>query len=115
MYSKHLLDELMKVRKYEKYKQAAVELGFTTGYIAIINQGQKEFTEETGIYIALECGLDPQEVVMKLAEARAKTPEAKNVWAQVLKRYCAGAEAAVCAGLLVLFHPLYDFALCILC
>lgn len=112
MYSKTLLDEYLKAKKFTQYKQAAAELGFSTAYIAKVNTGREEFTEETALYIAVECGMDTQEVLMKLAEARAKTPAAKNVWAQVLKRYCAGAEAAVCAGLLALFYPIYDFALC---
>ena len=115
MYSKTLIAELMRVKNYAQYKQVAAELGFSTAYIARVNTGKEEFTEETAIYIAMECGLDPQEVVMRLAEARAKTQKAKHIWTQVLKRYCAGAEAAVCAGLLALFHPGSDFALCILC
>ena len=115
MYSKKLLNEYLKTKKFTQYKQAAAELGFSTAYIAKVNTGKEEFTEETAIYIAKECGLDPQEVVMRIAEARAKTPETKGIWRQVLKRYCAGAEAAVCAGLLALFYPGFDFALCILC
>lgn len=118
MYSKTLLDQLMKTRNYEQYKQAAAELEFTTGYIAMINRGQKEFSDETGIYIANECGLDPQEVVLKLAEARAKTPRARSVWAEAVKSYCSGAKAASWAGL-GLFAALattqFKFALCILC
>lgn len=112
MYSKTLIAELMRVKNYAQYKQVAAELGFSTAYIARVNTGKEEFTEETAIYIAMECGLDPQEVVMRLAEARAKTQKAKNIWTQVLKRYCAGAEAAVCAGLLALAYPGSDFALC---
>ena len=112
MYSKTLIAELMRVKNYTQYKQAAAELGFSTAYVARVNTGKEEFTEETALYIAMECGLDTKEVVMRIAEARAKTPQAKSVWAQVLKRYCAGAEAAVCAGLLALFYPGFDFALC---
>lgn len=112
MYSKELIEMYMTRKNYAQQKQMAADLRISSSYLSDINNGRREFTDETAIYIALECGLDPQEVVMKLAEARAKTPEAKNVWAQVLKRYCAGAEAAVCAGLLALCHPIYDFALC---
>ena len=115
MYSKTLLDEYLKAKKFTQYKQAATELGFSVAYIAKVNTGREEFTEKTALYIAKECGMDTQEVLIKLAEARAKTPETKGIWRQVLKRYCAGAEAAVCAGLLALFHPSLDFALGILC
>ena len=115
MYSKTLLDEFLKVKKFTQYKQAAAELGFSTAYIAKINTGREEFTEETAIYIAVECELDPKEVIMKLAEARAKTPQAKSVWASVLKEYCTGAEAAACAGLALImasFPKVLNFALC---
>ena len=115
MYSKTLLDEYLKAKKFTQYKQAAAELGFSTAYIAKVNTGREEFTEETALYIAVECGMDTQEVLMKLAEARAKTPQTKTAWSEAVKRYCTGAKAAACAGLLALFHPLYDFALCILC
>ena len=115
MYSKELIELYMKRKNYAQKKQMAADLQISTSYLSDINNGRREFTDETAICIAVECELDPQEVVMRLAEARAKTPEAKNVWTQVLKRYCAGAEAAVCAGLLALFYPGFDFALCILC
>jgi plasmid maintenance system antidote protein VapI len=118
MYSKTLLDEYLKAKKFTQYKQAAAELGFSTAYIAKVNTGREEFTEETAVCIAVQCGMDPQEVVMRLAEARAKTPEVKSVWVQVLKRYCAGREAASCAGLsaiAALSIAKFNFALCILC
>ncbi len=118
MYSKTLIAELMSVKNYAQYKQVAAELGFSTAYIARVNTGKEEFTEETALYIAVECGMDTQEVIMKLAEARAKTPQAKSVWSQVLKRYCAGREAASCAGLsaiAALSMAKFNFALCILC
>ncbi|GAA4492852.1 DUF3693 domain-containing protein [Pseudaeromonas paramecii] len=118
MNSKDLITAYMTTKNLAQFKQMAAELGISAGYLAEINNGKKEFTDKTAIYIAIECGLDPQEVVMGLAEARAKSPEEKRVWAQLLKRYCAGAEAAACAGL-GLFAALattqFKFALCILC
>ena len=115
MDSRTLIKAYMNAKNYDQYKQMAADLNLSQSHLAEINRGKKEFVDETAIYIAGECGLDPEEVVMSLAAARARTPHAKDVWAKVLKRYCAGAEAAVCAGLLAFFHPLYDFALCILC
>lgn len=112
MYSKELIETYLKLKNYSQQKQMAQDINMSQSFLSDIYNGRREFTDETAIYIAIECGLDPQEVVMKLAAARARTPQAKTVWAQVLKRYCAGAEAAVCAGLLALFLPKLDFALC---
>ena len=115
MDSRTLIKAYMNAKNYDQYKQMAADLNLSQSHLAEIKRGKKEFVDETAIYIASECGLDPEEVVMSLAAARARTPHAKDVWAKVLKRYCAGAEAAVCAGLLALFYPSFDFALCILC
>lgn len=118
MYSKELITLYMNCKNYTQQKQMAADLKISSSYLSDINNGRREFTDETAIYIAIECELEPQEVVMRLAEARAKTPEAKSVWASVLKEYCAGAKAASCAGL-GLFAALawtqLNFALCILC
>lgn len=105
----------MTAKNYDQYKQMAADLKLSQSHLAEINMGKKEFVDETAIWIAIECGLDPQEVVMNLAAARARTPQAKSVWAQVLKTYCAGDRAASCAGLsaiaaLSMSH--FNFALC---
>lgn len=105
MYSKTLLDEYLKAKNLTQYKQAAAELGFSTAYIAKINTGKEEFTEETAAYIAIECGMDVQEVLIRLAEARAKTPTVKNVWANMAKKYSAGLQGALGAALLTVAHP----------
>lgn len=112
MYSKELIETYLKLKNYSQQKQMAKDINMSQSFLSDIYNGRREFTDETAIYIAIECGLDPEEVVMKLAAARARTPQAKSVWAQVLKRYCTGVEAAACAGLLALFYPGFDFALC---
>ena len=115
MYSKELIELYMKVKNYTQQKQMAQDIKMSQSFLSDIYTGRREFTDETGIWIAIECGLDPKEVVLKLAEARAKTPAAKNVWAEAVKNYCAGAKAASCAGLAVLaalLAPTHLFALC---
>lgn len=115
MDSRTLIKEYMTAKNYDQYKQMAADLKLSQSHLAEINTGKKEFIDETAIYIALECGLDPEEVVMNLAAARARTPQAKSVWSQVLKRYCAGREAASCAGLsaiAALSMAKLNFALC---
>lgn len=118
MYSKELLELYMSVKNYTQQKQVAADLKISKSYISQLWLGQVQLTDEMGIFIAIECELDPAEVVLKLAEARAKTPQTKNAWAEAVKRYCAGAEAAVCAGLGVfaaLSMTSFNFALSILC
>jgi transcriptional regulator with XRE-family HTH domain len=117
MYSKELIEMYLKLKNYSQQKQMAQDINMSQSFLSDIYNGRREFTDETAIYIAIECGLDPQEVVMKLAAARARTPQAKSVWAQVLKTYCAGDRAASCAGLsaiaaLSMAH--FNFALCLL-
>ena len=118
MYSKELIERYMSAKNYTQQKQMAADMKISPSYLSDIYRGKRNFTEESALYIAIECELDPREVIMKLAEDRAKTPEAKSVWASVLKEYCAGAKAASCAGL-GLFAAMawtqLNFALCILC
>jgi len=99
MYSKTLIDTYMRERKLSQYKQAATELGISKSYLSDICNDRNQLTDEQGIFIATECNLDPAEVLLKLAEARAKTPKAKSIWAAAVKNYCTGAKAASCAGL----------------
>lgn len=115
MYSKELIELYMKQKNYSQQKQVAADLKISKSYVNMLWLGQVQLTDELGIYLAIECGLDPTETVLKLAAARAKTPQAKNVWIDAVKRYCTGAEAAACAGLTLLaacFTPTYNFALC---
>lgn len=115
MYSKELIETYMSVKNYTQQKQMAADMKISPSYLSDIYRGRRDFTDESGIWIAIECGLDPEETVLKLATSRAKTPEAKNVWSQVLKRYCTGAEAAACAGLVAFaacFDSAFNFALC---
>lgn len=79
MYSKELIKLYMTRKNYSQQKQMAADLKISSSYLSDISNSRREFTDETGIYIAIECELDPKEVVMRLAEARAKSPEAKNV------------------------------------
>lgn len=101
MYSKELIQAYMKLKNYSQQKQVAAELELSTSYINQVWNGRLELTDVTGIFIAIECGFDPAEVVAKLAEARAKTTQEKSVWADVVKKYRASAVtsagAALCA------------------
>lgn len=118
MYSRELIELYMKQKNYTQQKQVAADLKISKTYISQIWNDEHQLTDDMGIFLAIELEIDAAEVLLKLAEARAKNPQTKNVWAAAVKRYCTGAEAAACAGLTLLaacFTPTYNFALCILC
>lgn len=101
MYSKELIELYMKTKNYTQQKQVAAELNISKSYVNMLWTGQVQMTDKLGIFVAIECDLDPAEVVAKLAEARAKTTQEKSVWADVVKKYRASAVtsagAALCA------------------
>lgn len=110
MYSKTLITELMRARKYNLQKQVAAELGFSKNHISEINSGIKEFTEETATYIAEAAGLDTGEVLIKLAMAKAKSETTKSAWNRILKEHRNSAQALAVLGLMVLSNSFYYFA-----
>ena len=110
MYSKALIAAYMKAKNYIQYKQVAADLGFTTAYIAEINQGRKEFTEETAVYIAEQSGLDTNEVLIRLAQAKAKSETTKSAWERLLKRYGSSLQAVSVLGIGLLSQCLFYFA-----
>lgn len=115
MYSKELIELYMSKKNYTQQKQVAADMKISKTYLSDIWTEKVQLTDDMGIFIAIECELDPAEVLLKLAAARAKTPQTKNAWAEAVKRYCTGSEAASCAGL-GLFAAMawthVNFALC---
>ena len=110
MYSKALIEAYMRAKKYTQYKQVAVDLEFTTAYIASVNRGHKEFTDETATYIAQQVGLDPSQVLLELARARAKTETTKSVWERLIKEHQSSLQAASMLGIGLLSQCLFYFA-----
>lgn len=118
MYSKELIETYMSRKNYTQQKQMAADMKISQAYLSDIYTGKRHFTEESAIWIATECGLQHKEVLMKLAASKAKTAEAQSIWAEVVKTYCTGHEAAAGAGLAMmaaLTTSLHNFALYILC
>ena len=95
MDSKTLLAAYMRHKNFTKLREVADDLGFTTPYISDLNNGKAQFTDETAIKLAKEVGIDPYEVVISLNAVRAKTPEMKATWYEILKKYCASTGAAL--------------------
>lgn len=102
MDSKTLMAAYMRAKNYTTYTQVSKDLGFTTSYIASINNERAQFTDETAIFLAEGAGLNPEEVVISLNAVRAKTPEAKATWYSILKKYSASTEAALAVACLTM-------------
>lgn len=102
MDSKTLMEAYMRAKKYTSYAQVCQDLGFSSAYIAGINKGRAQFTDETAIFLADGAGLDPLEVIISLQAVRAKTPETKAAWYDALKKYCASTEAALAVACLTM-------------
>lgn len=105
MDSKALMEAYMRAKNYTKYSEVCQDLGFSSAYIAAINNGRKQFTDETVIFLAKESGLDPAEVMISLHAVRAKSDEAKKEWYDILKKYCGASAAALVLGLTMMAAP----------
>ncbi|MGN5040849.1 helix-turn-helix domain-containing protein [Aeromonas sp. 3P] len=95
MDSKTLMEAYMRAKNYTSYAQVCQDLGFSSAYIAGINKGRAQFTDETAKFLAEGAGLDPFEVIISLNAVRAKTPEMKETWYGILKKYCASTGTAL--------------------
>ncbi|HHQ4624879.1 TPA: helix-turn-helix domain-containing protein [Aeromonas veronii] len=95
MDSKTLLSAYMRAKNLTSLTDAAREIGFSVAYICDINRGNKQFSDETVLYMAKELGLDTEEVLISLAAVKAKNPEVQAKWYAILKKYCAGTGAAL--------------------
>jgi len=105
----------MKAKNYTQAKQAAADLGFDASMISNIKRGAKKLPEESAIYMAERCGLDVDEVMIKLRAEQAKSESERAVWERILKKYKHGINptmSLLISGLLLSFQWLPDFALC---
>ncbi|WP_270671681.1 transcriptional regulator [Aeromonas sp. QDB17] len=102
MDSKTLMEAYMRAKNYTSYAQVCQDLGFSSAYIAGINKGRAQFTDETAIFLAEGAGLDPLEVMISLQAVRAKTPGVKAAWYDALKKYCASTGTALAVGLMTI-------------
>ncbi|MFQ2076418.1 DUF3693 domain-containing protein [Aeromonas veronii] len=102
MDSKTLMEAYMRAKNYSKYSEVCQDLGFSSAYIADINNGRKQFTDETAKFLAVGAGLDPLEVIISLNAVRAKTPEMRATWYDILKKYCAGTGAALAVACMMM-------------
>ena len=73
------------------------------GNLSKIRKGSenRHLNEEQALYIATECGLNPQWVLVQLAEEKARSEEAKAVWSHLAKKLSRTVTAAALAVSLV--------------
>ena len=93
-----LMEAYMRAKNYTKYSEVCQDLGFSSAYVAEIKNGRKQFTDETAKFLAEGAGLDPFEVIISMNAVRAKSPEMKETWYGILKKYCANTGAALAVG-----------------
>lgn len=118
MYSFELIQTYMKAKNYTQAKQAALDLGYSEGFVSKVKDGKKNISEESAIYIAERCGLDVSEVLIKLQAEKAKSESEKAAWLTMLKKYNNGINpmnSVALTGLLALITYKLDFALWLLC
>ena len=77
----------------------------TSGNLSQVKSGKRHLTEEQALFIAKECDLNVQWVLVQLAEETAKSEEAKKVWSNLAKKISRSATAAALA-LMVIFSGL---------
>lgn len=106
MFSYELIQELKKKRGIEKDIEAAELLpAMNKGNLSSIKSGRRHLTEEQALFIAHECNLSVDWVLVQLAEETAKSEEAKNAWHNLAKKLNKSVSAAILA-LIVVFGGL---------
>ena len=106
MFSYELIQELKKKRGIEKDIEVAELLpAMNKGNLSSIKSGRRHLTEEQALFIAHECNINPEWVLVHLAEEVSKYEEAKQVWNNLAKKINKSVSAAILA-LIVVFGGL---------
>lgn len=95
MYSFELIQMYMSAKNYTKAKQAALDLGYSEGFISKIKDGKKNISEESAIYIAENCGMNIDEVLIKLQIEKSKNEKERTAWNSMLEKYKHGIIATI--------------------
>lgn len=75
------------------------------GRLSEVKSGKRHLTEEQALFIANECGLSVDWVLVQLAEETARSEEAKKAWHNLAKKLSKSVTAAALA-LIVIFSGL---------
>ena len=103
-FSSELIDLLKNQNGLTSDNKAADAIpGMNSGNLSKIRKGLEGrfLNDEQALYIATECGLNPEWVLVNLAAERTKSEEAKNTWASMAKKLSRTVTAAALAVSLV--------------
>ena len=103
-FSVELIDLFKKKRGLTSDNKAAAEIpAMNSGNLSKIRNGAdgRHLNEEQALFIASECGLNPEWVLVHLAEEKAKSEEAKTIWANLAKKISRSATAAILAVIVI--------------
>ncbi|MDP5135485.1 DUF3693 domain-containing protein [Rheinheimera baltica] len=105
-FSANLIEDYKKAKGMTSDAAVANALpAITKGRLSEVKSGKRHLTEEQAMFIAHECNLEVDWVLVQLAEETAKSEEAKNVWHNLAKKLNKSVTAAILA-LIVVFGGL---------
>lgn len=108
MFSRELIDLLKAKKGFTKDAELVGVLpGATRSVVSEIKSGKRKLTEEQAVFIAEQCDLCLDWVLVHLEEEKAKTEKAKWAWAQLGKKL----NKSVTAAILALFVVFGGFGL----
>ncbi|WP_273024667.1 DUF3693 domain-containing protein [Rheinheimera sp.] len=101
-FSANLIDEFKKTKGIASDAATAEVLpAITKGRLSEVKSGKRHLTEEQALFIAHECNLSVDWVLVQLAEETAKSEEAKKAWHQLAKKLNKSVSAAILALIVV--------------
>lgn len=107
-YSAQLVEIFKKIKCLQKDAELVGLIPKATkSVISEIKSGKRNLTEEQAIWIAEQCNLDLNLVLVSLAEETAKHEKAKEVWQNLAKTIAKTAKALAISGLL-LFSQVHE-------
>lgn len=81
MFSYQLVQELKKAKGIKTDLEASTYIaGLNSGNMSQIKSGKRHLTEEQALFIAEQCDLNPQWVLVHLAEEVSRSEAAKEIW-----------------------------------
>ena len=101
-FSARLIEELKTRKGFTKDAEIVVVLPkVTKGVFSEIKNGKRNLTEEQAVWIAEQCDLNLEWVLVNLAEDTAKNDKAKKVWNRLAKSLAKTVNALAIIGIVL--------------
>lgn len=101
-YSYELITELKRKLELKSDNETSKILPkSTSGTISEIKSGKRTLTEEQAVWIAEQCDLNLEWVLVNLAEDTAKNDKAKKVWSRLAKSLAKTVNALAIIGIVL--------------